>query len=201
MNFEYIFTLLLIRDLYKRICLLKHTKFSWVKMVVKSGVLCCTSASKDISLALYEYFKDTFFVGADAWRNSIISLNYLFGSAIVAGLTIFWGTQILLKLKESHSFRKTANVQIKDKNMEALIQLVLWMMFTNVLRVSFSIVQIIKSNSWTKFASCMHGEDDAEGGEKCTKLWLWIFFTDTPLPAIIFSFSDLIYVAIIKLFC
>ena len=78
------------------------------------------------------------------------------------------------------------------------------MLLTNVLRVGFSILFIIQSGAETEYAYCMHEKDYWEALEICSPFGInsaWKFFIDSPIIAILLSFTDLITIPLLKVIC
>ena len=203
MNVESIFTTLLIFDIYKRVVLLSNEKFSSSKMLGISVFLGGISLVKDASLAAYDLLATSRLIGKESWKSSINTLNALAGSSVAAVLVMYWGVNIVLKIKESQNFQKKANIRKNDKKLSLLKGLVIWLLFSNILKVALSIFKLIKSGAHHDYLICMNDEwDYFEGIKNCEKYkssFYWHTVTKRPIVNVVLSASDLLAFPLLKI--
>ena len=181
--------------MYQRVCAVDRVEFVWTKFVRTCALLCTASLIKDAALIVQYTFLNNESIGDDAWKGSVLTMNFLVVSAVTMVLIAFWGSQIIHKIYKSQLFRN-ANVGKKDQNQIMLVKWVAWMLFTSIARVGVSVMRMAKTGDKYMFLTCMHSLDYIEGLDKCEQLKKganWQYVTDMPLISIALSLTDLIY--------
>ena len=210
-NLERIFTLLLMHDLYQRVCTTEKIEFRWRTFFRNAGILGGASLVKDVALMLHYLFRDTETLGDEAWKDATFPMNSLVMALVTAAAAIFWGAQIIYKIVKSRWFRQGhtaagSSENNRSQNQIVLVKFVVWMLITNVARAGFCFLRLAKTSHQYKYVFCMHSslENDYEAGHKKCQHFMddanWRFITDIPVISIVLSVSDILTVPLLK-FC
>ena len=207
MNIDVLISAMMMREIYLLVCLLQVQEFCVSQLCQRYGPWCCISAVKDVFVLIYYYyFHGSTIELEDTWRKTAFRFSNLIFSVIVATPMVYWCIQILMKLANSLTFRRQANVSNGDnKQLHKLQMLVSWIMCIRLLGVIQSIVMIAvvgPKSSWVCLLNQWEANTPLEKldcGDHAESTY-WFQLSERSIISMCFASVDLLGSVILKIF-